>query len=426
MGAGTHGTRRSAPDPAMVLLMAADFSQVAANRIQISGPVAPSRMDESRWMDEMMDGSPTTPIGSATAEPALARKSAAALKDRRNEIMPKRSAVLMTGLVLSTALLAGPAASVEDVAGIEVSVRARSQEEGRALAVRAAGDEAARRLGLDRSTTVVSRSTFRDERFDDGRLEAVLDVAVDGRRASAVETRAAPERQAGASGSSWILVVHAVRNPAGRLVPWDRGDPWGSIWRVPTALKGFRAVPVTGDAEDVAQVTGQALDAFDGRAFRHLAAKYRAPAVALVVREGGEAAIVAWRNGFTTEWSRMPIGNLSDAAGTRIAVSKALASLVGSGIRDAAPVAEAEEGRSTRGPDTIRISDWRVGPSGGQEYRAVLSAGDADDAIGRLSAEGIEVLSMREGPSGAEVILSSPDGGPIESGLRRAGLRVSR
>lgn len=319
-----------------------------------------------------------------------------------------------------------PAVAVEDVSGIEVSVRARSQEEGRALAVRAAGDEAARRLGLDRSTTVVSRSTFRDERFDDGRLEAVLDVTVDGRRSPTMESRSGTDRRPQSSGNSWILVVHAVRNSAGRLVPWDRNDPWSAIWRVPTALKGFRVVPVTGDAEDVAQCSGQSLDAFDGRAFRHLATKYRAPAVALVVREGGEAAIVSWRNGFTTEWSRVAISDPSDSAGTRVAVSKALAALVGSGPGEGPQASVVDELRPSRGPDTIRISDWRVGVGGAQEYRAVLSAADADDAIGRLSAEGIEVLSMRDGPAGAEVVLSSPDGGPIETGLRRAGLRVAR
>lgn len=339
--------------------------------------------------------------------------------------MPKPSAVLLASLAV-TALLAVPADAAENVSGIEVSVRARSQEEGRALAVRAAGDEAARRLGLDRSTTVVSGSTFRDERFDDGRLEAVLDVAVEGRRSAASEPRAGSDRPSQYSGSSWILVVHAVRTPAGRLVPWDRSDPWGAVWRVPTALKGLRVVPVAGDAEDAAQVTGQALDAFDGRAFRHLAAKYRAPAVALVVREGGEAAIVSWRNGFTTEWSRVPIADLSDAAGTRVAVSKALAALVGSGPGEGAQASVFDDSRPSRGPDTIRISAWRMGAGGGQEYRAVLSAADADDAIGRLSAEGIEVLSMREGPGGAEVVLSSPDGAPIETVLRRAGVRVSR
>lgn len=338
--------------------------------------------------------------------------------------MLKPSAVLLAGLALM--VLADGSAAAQEVVGIDVSVRARSQEEGRALAVRAAGDEAARRLGLDRSTTVVSRSSFRDERFDDGRLEAVLDVAVDGRRPAASESRSGSDRPVQYSGSSWILVVHAVRTPAGRLVPWVRNDPWGAVWRVPTALKGFRVVPVTGDAEDVAQVTGQALDAFDGRAFRHLASKYRAPAVALVVREGGEAAIVSWRNGFTTEWSRMPIADLSDAAGTRAAVSRALAALVGSGPGEGAQASVDDDARRSRGADTIRISDWRVGAGGSQEYRAVLSAADADDAVGRLAAEGIEVLSMRDGPSGAEVVLSSPDGGPIESGLRRAGMRVSR
>ncbi|WP_408902739.1 hypothetical protein [Methylobacterium radiotolerans] len=318
-----------------------------------------------------------------------------------------------------------PAASAEAVPGIEVSVRARSLEEGRALAVRAAADEAARRLGLDPTTTVVESSTFRDERFEDGRLDAVVDLAVEGRRSGAREGRSAADRRTGSPGIPWILVVHAVRDRTGRLVPWDRSDQWGAIWRVPTVLDRFKVVPVTGDAEDAGMVTGQALDAFDGRAFRHLVAKYRAPAVAVVVREGGEAALAVWRNGSATEWSRVPIADLGDPGATRVAVSKVLADLVRS-APSSPTYADRDAGPPDRSGDSIRISDWRMGPAGGAEYRALLAADDRDDVVGRLSAEGIEVLSMRDGPSGTEVVLSSPEGVSIEAGLRRAGVRMSR
>jgi hypothetical protein len=328
----------------------------------------------------------------------------------------------LAALVLAWPFLSSPAAA-EDVSGIEVSVRARSVEEGRALAVRAAADEAARRLGLDPATTVVDSSSFRDERFEDGRLDAVVDLAVEGRRSGTREGRQAADRRIGSPGIPWILVVHAVRDRTGRLVPWDRSDPWGAIWRVPTVLDRFKVVPVTGDAEDAGMVTGQALDAFEGRAFRHLLAKYRAPAVAVVVREGGEAALAVWRNGSATEWSRMPIADLGDPAATRIAMSKALADLVRSAPSS---YADRDLGPSDRGGDSIRISDWRMGAAGGAEYRAVLAADDRDDVVGRLSAEGIEVLSMRDGPSGTEVVLSSPEGMSIEAGLRRAGVRMSR
>lgn len=314
-----------------------------------------------------------------------------------------------------------PPAAAQAVSGIEVSVRTRSAGEGRALAVRAAGEEAARRLGIDPAAAVVTGHAVRDERYEEGRLTAVLDVTVDGGRGAAPAARPAGERAA-PPGTGWILVVHAVRGPGGRLAPWDRTDPWGMVWRVPTDLEGFRTVPVAGDAEDATVVTGQALDAFDGRAFRHLAAKYRAPAVAVAVREGGEAAVAVWRNGYATEWMRVPLGDLSDAGAVRLAVSRAIAE----NARIPAPaVADAGEPRG-RGADSIRISGWRNGAGGGEEYKAVLSVEDRDDAVARLAAEGIEVLSLHEGPAGAEVVLAAPDGGGIEAGLRRAGLRVSR
>lgn len=333
--------------------------------------------------------------------------------------MPKSTIVLLAGLVAASIALG---AAAQEVSGIEISVRTRSAEEGRALAVRAAGDEAARRLGLDPASTVVTNSVVRNVRFADERLTALLDVTVEGgggRRAAAGRSsagRPVPD------GGGWVLVVHAVRAPSGRLVPWDRSDPWGMIWRVPADLGRFRAVPVTGDAEDVSIATAQALESFDGRAFGHLADKYRAPAVALAVREGGEAAVAIWRNGRTTEWTRVPLGDLTDARAVRLAVTRSIAEEAGGWRPSTAEAASGEPGGL--GSESVRISGWRTRADGGEEYKAVLSVDDRDDAVARLAAEGIEVLSLRDGAAGTEVVLRVLEGG-IEAGLRRAGLRIS-
>ena len=50
----------------------------------------------------------------------------------------------------------------QEVSGIEVSVRTRSIGEGRALATQAAGEEAARRLGIDPASTVVYSADSRN------------------------------------------------------------------------------------------------------------------------------------------------------------------------------------------------------------------------------------------------------------------------
>lgn len=333
--------------------------------------------------------------------------------------MPKPTFVLLAGIVGAFSVLPTVA---QEVFGIEVSVRTRSIGEGRALATQAAGEEAARRLGIDPTSTVVKSRAIRNERYEDGRLTAVLDVSVEGTRPTSAG-RGGGEGAA-ISGKGWILVVHAVRGGDGRLVPWARSDPWSMVWRVPTDLKGYRTVPVTGDAEDASVVTGQALDAFEGRAFRHLAAKYRASAVAVVVREGSEAAIAIWRGGHVTDWARVPLGDLSDAGAVRLAVSRAIAE----SARSAAPLPSAAETSVSpqHGSGSVRISSWRNGADGEEQYRAVLSVDDREDAVARLAAEGIEVLSLQDGPAGAEVVLSAPSGGGIEAGLRRAGLRVNR
>ncbi|WP_238229686.1 hypothetical protein [Methylobacterium hispanicum] len=253
-------------------------------------------------------------------------------------------------------------------------------------------------------------------------MTALVDVTVEGVGVRAAADRP-PSGRAVPDGAGWVLVVHAVRAASGRLVPWDRRDPWGMIWRVPTDLGRFRAVPVTGDAEDASIATAQALESFDGRAFRHLAAKYRAPAVALAVREGNEAAVAIWRNGRTTEWTRVPLGDLTDARAVRLAVTRSIAEDA-VGLRpSAAGTGQGEP--SGRGSESVRISGWRHRADGGEEYRAVLSVEDRDDAVARLAAEGIEVLSLRDGAGGTEVVLLAPDGGGIEAGLRRAGLRIS-
>ncbi|MFC6048738.1 hypothetical protein ACFPYM_12955, partial [Methylobacterium hispanicum] len=91
--------------------------------------------------------------------------------------MTKPTIVLLAGLVAASIAFS---VSAQEVSGIEISVGTRSAAEGRALAVRAAGEEAARRLGLDPASAVVTNGVVRDVRFADGLLTALVDVTVEG------------------------------------------------------------------------------------------------------------------------------------------------------------------------------------------------------------------------------------------------------
>jgi hypothetical protein len=102
----------------------------------------------------------------------------------------------------------------------------------------------------------------------------------------------------------WIIVVPLVREASGVITAWNRNDPWVRKWVVPKTIGGgIRTVTVTGDAEDVRNVSGEQFDNMDAAALRRLTSKYGASALAVVVYGGqGEAAVAAWTPGQQASW----------------------------------------------------------------------------------------------------------------------------
>ena len=91
---------------------------------------------------------------------------------------------------------------------------------------------------------------------------------------------------------SWIFVIAAERDGSGRMV-WSRGSEWSKSWLAPVRRDGTSLVSTLGDADDHDRVRGPSLPSQD--AVRWLARKYRAPAVALLIRDAtGEVTIDYW------------------------------------------------------------------------------------------------------------------------------------
>jgi hypothetical protein len=102
----------------------------------------------------------------------------------------------------------------------------------------------------------------------------------------------------------WVIVVPLVRDASGAITAWSRNDPWVRKWVVPKIVgNGIRTVTVTGDAEDVRNVTGDQFDNMDSAALRRLTSKYGASALAVVVYGGqADAAVAAWTPGHQASW----------------------------------------------------------------------------------------------------------------------------
>lgn len=119
---------------------------------------------------------------------------------------------------------------------------------------------------------------------------------------------------------AWVLVVPASRDRTGAISAWDRSGPWMRRWIVPKPAKGnVRTVAITGDAEDARLIGGTELDNMDAAALGRLAAKYRAPALAIVV-EGpdGDAAVAAWSAGRDASWDVTAAGEDAREGSLRI------------------------------------------------------------------------------------------------------------
>ncbi|MTH95119.1 hypothetical protein [Roseibium sp. RKSG952] len=104
--------------------------------------------------------------------------------------------------------------------------------------------------------------------------------------------------------ADWILVVPAERDASGELRIFSRKSEWAKSWTVPKATpSGRRTVALMGDAEDQREIEGWRVDGLDVQSLSRVIRKYKAPAIAVAVRdETGETAVATWVPGAEAAW----------------------------------------------------------------------------------------------------------------------------
>lgn len=104
--------------------------------------------------------------------------------------------------------------------------------------------------------------------------------------------------------ADWVLIVPAERDAHGELRIFSRKSDWVKSWTVPKATpSGRRTVALMGDAEDQRQLEGWKVDGLDTQSLSMVIQKYKAPAIAVAVRdENGETAVAAWVPGTEATW----------------------------------------------------------------------------------------------------------------------------
>ncbi|MGY3581850.1 hypothetical protein ACVIGB_000079 [Bradyrhizobium sp. USDA 4341] len=228
---------------------------------------------------------------------------------------------------------------------------------------------------------------------------------------------ASVERQANFGRVPWVLVIEAVRTAKGDLVPWDGDGDWARLWRVPGETAGTRYVPVDGDAEDRLHVRSpeKAKDSLPG-GLGFLAGKYRAPAIALVVREPSAVAVIPWRGSFGV-WSRTELPSNAPADDAKTEALKLISRAFPAGERKdelvAAPKLQA------------KVLAFRQ-TGGEMQYQVVIRGRIAQQQLLRLieKAGGLSAVEIVTTADGYDLVLNDPSGSqePVERRLTRAGL----
>lgn len=205
------------------------------------------------------------------------------------------------------------------------------------------------------------------------------------------------------SAPAWILVVPAWRNADGSLDAWPKDSAWSRAWLVPRPTPaGTRTVAIVGDSEDVRAVGSAAFETMDATALGWLAAKYKAPAVAVAIGDAdGLLSVAGWIQGEGAAWRRAGGGDPRDA-------SLSAMDDIFSGAGNAA------------GFD-VAITGQREG-QGRMEYRIEVRQEIMEDVLRGVT--GLEVLGRVDSDPPA-LIVSPKDGEDIESVLRQAGIAVA-
>jgi hypothetical protein len=123
----------------------------------------------------------------------------------------------------------------------------------------------------------------------------------------------------------WVLTIALRETGAGYR--WDREDPAGKAWRVPTRESGISMVGTSGDADE-RDILGTGRPGADSLA--RLARRHGASAAAAVIysRDGSSATLVGWRKETPEIVVEEKMRIAGDPSSTRPDVAKAVASLI--------------------------------------------------------------------------------------------------
>lgn len=247
----------------------------------------------------------------------------------------------------------------------------------------------------------------------DVETEAMIDLADPAERSM--------DEERGSLGQvSWVLVIQAGRGSKGELIPWEKEGAWSKAWRVPGEVGGTRYVPVFGDAEDREHVKPSDQRHLGGLAF--LAAKYHAPAIAVVVREADAVAVTGWRAGAASGWNSVPMPASATVDDAKAAAVKMIANIF--------------PAQRTRDPETIasdrmkaRVLAFRDAGEATRQYQIAIEGKGSPQALQRKieSVSGLSISEIMTTPEGYDVVLDDRSGSlePVEKRLTQAGLPTS-
>jgi len=208
------------------------------------------------------------------------------------------------------------------------------------------------------------------------------------------------------SKKSWVLVIPARRSETGDIVLWDKDDDWLQQWIVPRQTpSGTKTVAITGDADDKRMVLGWHLENMDVNALNKLAGKYKAPAIAVAVKDASQqVAVAGWVSGEGAAWRFV-----SSSGATRESALGVIDEIF-SGYSEPNEIAVAQ--------DKVEITGQRFN-DGWTEYR--LESFDQPSLERLYSIPGVEVMGTLDA-NNPSVIVRVTDGRDIETVLRSAGI----
>lgn len=262
--------------------------------------------------------------------------------------------------------------------------------------------------------------------WSDGRYQAVMNVVF--APVAGAPDPAAEEGEDVVEGESvrtsvsawkrYVLVLAFEKGADGKLVEAAPDSAWKRQWSIPTVAGSSLFVSTYGDHTDSQASPVKSLREGVPSAFRAMAGRYGANAVALVDRDAGGATVTMWRSGIDP-LARRIVDDTSDEAAMVLAMREEIDQTLG--------MVEAEVGIGTPERNTVEgvtIDAMRTLQDGRVQYRLTVSTRDYDSILG---AAGLLVESVDDTGRGYAVIVTDTlanSGIAIDTRLRSAGAQV--